>query len=138
MERPASAEWVTYGIAGLTWSFTDWGERERSVHEGEAARAEGQLAARLARARAELEEATHEVEHAAARLEVRAQRTVPALENLVAYYTRAVELREAVVSELYRARRRLQDARAGLIEAEGEHAWAKVRLWLLLAQLEDA
>jgi outer membrane protein TolC len=134
-EHSALGPWVIFGVTGVT--FDGFGQRHRwsSLTEGEAA---GTIAAttnaRL-RVHAELEEAVHELRHSAEVVKVLEEQTLPALRALVASLERAVALGEATRFALIAARDRELAALGWAYRAHGALTWAKVQLWLLLAEL---
>lgn len=136
-ERPAGdlRVWVVYGIAGL--SFRGPGQERRSTSLAHAAAAGAAVETDAARleARAELEAALHELEHTAAVLELLEKETLPTLHELVESRSQAVALGEESYFALFDAR----DQELALIEAthraRGAYTWARVHMWLLLAEL---
>ena len=88
------------------------------------------------RARAEVADVIHEVEHTREQLEVIEQRLIPALADLVARQERVVEAGEATRFALDDARQHLALAEELRARALGARAWAEVRLWLLLSEVE--
>jgi outer membrane protein TolC len=134
-ERGAIGTWVVYGVTGLTYRGPGQERRLVSAADAQAAGAEVKTVGARLRARAELEEALHELKHTAALLELLEQDTLPALGRLVESCARAVSLGEESYFALFEARDRQLAAVEAAHRARGAHAWARVHLWLLLAEL---
>ena len=134
-ERGALGSWVVYGVTGVT--FHGFGQDQRSVAiaEAEAASIAARTKSARLRARAEVEEALHELKHTAAVAELIEERTLPALRRLVVSRTRAVELGEEYSYALTEARNRELAAIEAMHRAQGANSWARVHMWLLLAEL---
>ena len=134
-ERVAVGPWVFYAVTGLT--FEGFGQRHRwgSVMAGEAAGASAATTSARLRVHAELEEAVHELRHSAEVARILDEQTLPALRALVASLERAVALGEATRFALIAARDRELAAVESAYRARGAVTWAKVHLWLLLAEL---
>jgi len=134
-EHSALGPWVIFGVTGL--SFQGFGQKHRwsSFAEGEAAGASAATTSARLRVHAELEEAVHELRHSAEVVNVIEGQTLPALRALVASLERAVALGEATRFALIAARDRELAALGSAYRAHGAVTWAKVHLWLLLAEL---
>jgi cobalt-zinc-cadmium efflux system outer membrane protein len=134
-EHSALGPWVIFGVTGVT--FDGFGQRHRwsSFAEGEAAGASAETTSARLRVHAELEEAVHELRHSAEVVRVLEEQTLPALRALVASLERAVALGEATRFALIAARDRELAAVGSAYRAHGAVTWAKVHLWLLLAEL---
>lgn len=127
--------WVVYGITAV--SFPGLGQQRRSAAlagEEVATAGASTTGARL-RARAELEEALHDLEHTAAVAALLEEQTLPALRALVSSRARAVELGEEASFALSEARSRELAALEAAHWARGANSWARVHMWLLLAEL---
>ncbi|MBX3273169.1 MAG: TolC family protein [Sandaracinaceae bacterium] len=135
LERSVADTWVVYGIASLT--FNAFGEERRAVSRSaaEADRAEVELDAARVRARAEVEDALHDLEHGWRRLRGLEAELLPALDALVASSERALAAGEETVFAVHDARRRQLDVLEVAARARGALSWARVRLWLMLAEL---
>jgi outer membrane protein TolC len=134
-QRDNLGESVVYGQVGLTLPLFDRGEREAAAAAAGAARARGE-AEDLARAAAVgLARALHEVEHTGEVLAELEGGFLPA--SATALRLREVALRagDATVLEVLVARRSAAAARARVNRAKAAHAWAQVKVWLLLAEL---
>jgi outer membrane protein TolC len=134
-EHSALGPWVIFGVTGL--SFQGFGQQHRwsSYAEGEAAGASAATTSARLRVRAELEEAVHELRHSAEVARLLEEQTLPALRTLVASLERAVSLGEASRFALIEARDRELAALGSAYQARGAVTWAKVHMWLLLAEL---
>ncbi len=127
---------VAQGVLTLGVPIGDPGRRARSVALGEAARRESEAERAQGEAARALALAFHEVAHARREEGLVTERLIPALDALVAQRDAALAAGEATVFELLDARRRLVAARMRALEVRAARAWAEVRLWLLLAELE--
>ena len=63
-------------------------------------------------------------------------RTLPALDELIAANTAALELGEGTRAQLLFAQHRRNLAARELLAAEADHAWARVQIWLYLEALD--
>lgn len=136
-ERPAGdlRVWVVYGIAGLSFHGPGQERRSTSMAHAEAARAAIATDAARLEARAELEDALHELEHTEAVLQLLERETLPALHELVESRSRAVALGEESYFALFDARDQELALTEAAHRARGAYTWARVRMWLLLAEL---
>lgn len=136
LQRESPSGFIANGVFTLSVPLMDQGQRQRSVARGEAERRAGEHGqARLAAGR-ELALAIHDVEHTRRTERALLAQLVPALVALVDRRDAALRAGESTVFQLLDARRRLLGARASAVEATGARAWAEVRLWLLLAEIE--
>jgi outer membrane protein TolC len=134
-EHSALGPWVIFGVTGV--SFQGFGQQHRwsSYAQGEAAGASAATTSARLRVRAELEQALHELRHSAEVARLFEEQTLPALRTLVASLERAVSLGEASRFALIEARDRELAALGSACQARGAVTWAKVQMWLLLAEL---
>lgn len=135
-ERSAFDAWVVYGVTGVTFRGPGQQRRLTSVAEARAAGANAKTATARLHVRAELEEALHDLKHSSAVLKLLDEDTLPALRKLVESRTRAVEVGEESYFALLEARDRELSAIEAAHRARGANTWARVRMWLLLAELE--
>ena len=136
-ERSAFGSWVVYGITGIAFRGPGQERRLTSVAHAQAAGAAAKtLSAKLA-ARAELEEALHELRHTSEVLKLLEQETLPALRQLVASRERAVALGEEPYFAALEARDRVFAAIEATHRARGAQTWARIHMWLLLAELQS-
>lgn len=136
-ERPAGdlRVWVVYGIAGLSFRGPGQERRTTSMAHSEAVGAGIATDSARLEARAELEDALHELEHTEAVLELLERETLPALHELVESRSRAVALGEQSYFAVFDARDQELAVTEAAHRARGAHTWARVRMWLLLAEL---
>ncbi len=127
---------IAQGVIVLSLPLVDQSQRQRSVDRGEAVRREAEADQARLRALRELSLAFHDVEHTERALRALEERLLPAAERLVDRRELALRAGEGTVFELAAARRQWIDARGRAIEAAAAHAWAEVRLWILLAEIE--
>jgi len=109
-----------------------------SVQAAAAARARGEAEEAAALAATELARALHEVEHTGEILEATEKELLPAAEASARLREASMRAGETTVLEVLVARRGWAAARAKLTRARAAHAWASVKLWLLLADLDSA
>ena len=129
---------IVSGVIGLSVPLFDQGQRARSTSRGEAERREGEHAQARLEAERELILAAHDVDHQRRQLAAARELLVPAFERLIERREAALRAGEGTVFLLLDARRRGLDARERAVEAEAARAWAEVRLWVLLSELERA
>ncbi|HEY8924326.1 MAG TPA: TolC family protein, partial [Polyangia bacterium] len=135
VQRDAPGGLVVSGLARVTFPLFERGERERAGMRAEAAALDGERASALLAARADLASSVHEVEHTAAMLAVVRDDLVPASREAAQTRRRIFENGGATLLEV------LQSDRAAVVAAsrqwriEAEHAWARTKLWLMLAEI---
>jgi hypothetical protein len=136
IQRDSPGGLVVNTIARFIPAWVDRGERERSVLLAEAARLDGERRGARAAARIELLMAFHEVEHTGELASELSERLVPASHEAAALRQKIFEAGEATLPEVLQARRVELAAVGRLQRAIGAHAWAQVKLSLLLAALD--
>jgi cobalt-zinc-cadmium efflux system outer membrane protein len=137
-ERGALGTWVAYGITGITFRGPGHERRLASVAQAKAAGAAAKTASTKLQVRAELEQALHEVRHSAEVLRLFEEDTLPALQRLVESRERAVALGEESYFAVLEARDRAAAAIEAAHRARGAKTWARIQMWLLLAELGTA
>ncbi len=130
--------WVVYGMTGVTFHGFGQNQRAVSLAEADAAIASANIASARLRARAEIEQALHELAHSSAIVNLLETQTIPALQTLVATRARAVELGEESSFALSEARGRELATIEVAYRGYGAQSWARVHVWLLLAELAGA
>jgi outer membrane protein TolC len=135
-QRDNLAEYLAAAQVGVTLPLFDRGEREVAPLLAAAARGRGEAEDAARAAAAELARSLHEVEHTGEVLKELEHGFLPAA--LEAARLREVSFRagDATVLEVLVARRSAAAARARLGRAQAAHAWARVKVWLELAELE--
>ncbi|UQA58707.1 TolC family protein [Polyangium aurulentum] len=136
VQRDSPGGFVAYGALGLTLPTFNRGERERSVTAARAAQLEGDKQREAADAAADLAMALHEVEHTQEVLDALQNEILPALDEGLAARVRIFEGGEGTILEVVQARRNAAAARGRLERARAENAWAKVKVFLLLAAMD--
>ena len=106
----------------------DLGARELAARRAAALRMEGEAADEQVRARAAMLLAAHDVEHTGEVFDALASRLVPSSDRAVGLRERQLTAGEGTVLDVLDARRSLFDARARLVRATRERAWARIRL----------
>lgn len=134
-EHSALGPWVIFGVTGV--AFQGFGQKHRwsSIAAGDAAGASVATTSARLRVHAELEEALHELRHSAEVVQILEEQTLPALRALVASLEHAVALGEASRFALIEAHDRELAVVESVYRARGAETWAKIHLWLLLAEL---
>lgn len=127
---------VPYAIVGLTLPVFNRGERERGEALAAAERLAGAAEQARVDARAELAQAIHEVEHSQRIWSELERHLVPAQQAATAARERLFAAGQATVVEVLLARRAAIQGRARRHRAAADHAWARVKLWILLATIE--
>lgn len=138
VERGALGTWVAYGLTGVTFRGPGHERRLTSVAQANAAGAAAKAESTKLQVRAELEQALHEVRHTSEVLRLLEEDTLPALERLVESRERAVALGEESYFALLEARDRVSAGIEAAHRARGAHTWARVQMWLFLAELGSA
>lgn len=138
VQKDGPENFAAFGSIGLTVPLFDRGERERAPIEARAEKLAGEKASALIDARTELAAAFHHVRHSGEILATVRDELLPPL-------IEAAEAREALfragdgtMVDVLAARRRVIAAKARLVRARADHAWAKVKVWLYLAELQSA
>ena len=138
VRRESPDGFLAMGTVGLTLPVFDRGERERSVSEARAARFEGEKRAATIDARTEMALAFHEVEHTGEIVAAVKGELLPALVEAAAAREQLFRAGDGTMVDVLTARRRVLAAKARLVRAQAANAWAKVKVWMLLAELANA
>lgn len=131
--RESPAGLMLFGQVGVALPIVDLAARERALVREQAELQAGEAEEAALAWRREAHRVAHEVEHSAAVVESFQTELVPALEALVTARERQLTAGESTVFVALAASRRLVEARAALVRAQTERAWAATRAWLLLA-----
>ena len=127
--------WGAQAVLELSFPVFDRGEREAAPQAAAAARAEGEFREARAVAATELARSLHEVEHTGEVLEAIEKELVPAAEANAKARQASMLAGETTVLEVLVARRVWASARAKQTRALATHAWARVKVWMLLADM---
>ncbi|MGA8892413.1 MAG: TolC family protein, partial [Anaeromyxobacteraceae bacterium] len=127
--------WGVQAVVGFTFPLFDRGEREAAPQAALAARSEGEARQARAVAATELARSLHEVEHTGEVLEAVERELLPAAETNAKARAESMRAGETTVLEVLVAHRAWAAARARLTRAEAAHAWARVKVSMLLADL---
>ena len=126
---------IVPGGVGGTIPLFDRGQSETARAKTEAGMSLAQAEQEQRALRSELAQILHEVQHTRL-VQSRIQtELLPTLDELVDARQAARSAGEATVFEVLAARRELMDARARLVQAQGELTWAEVVAWLYLAEI---
>jgi cobalt-zinc-cadmium efflux system outer membrane protein len=137
LQRDAPGGLVVSGSARFYLPLFDRGERERGGMMAQAARLAGEHDVALATAVSELALAFHEVEHTGEALAALESRLVPESSEGARLRERIYQAGEATLPEVLQARRTAMAAVGRLERARADHAWARIKVWLLLAALGE-
>jgi cobalt-zinc-cadmium efflux system outer membrane protein len=135
LQRDAPGGLVVSGIARVTFPIFDRGERERAGIRADAARLEGERGDALVAAQTELATSFHEVDHTADLLSVLRDDLAPASREAAETRRRIFENGGATLLEVLQSDRTAVVAASRLWRMQGEHAWARVKLWLLATEV---
>lgn len=135
VQRDAPGGLVVSGLARVTIPIFERGERERAGVRAEAARLEGEHRDALIGARVEIALGFHEVSHSAEVLAVLRDDLAPASRQAAETRRRIFEHGGATLLEVLQSDRAAVAAASRLWRVQAEHAWARTKLWLLLAAL---
>jgi cobalt-zinc-cadmium efflux system outer membrane protein len=138
VRRESPDAFLAFGTVGLTLPVFDHGERERSVTEARAARAQGEKATAALDARTEMALAFHEVAHTGEIVSAVKGELLPALVEAADAREQLFRAGDGTMVDVLTARRRVLAAKSRLVRAQAANAWAKVKVWLLLAELASA
>jgi len=127
--------WGAQAVLDLSFPLFDLGEREAAGQAAAAARALGEHQEASAVAATELARALHEVEHTQEILDAADQELLPAAAENARLREASMRAGETTVLEVLVARRGWAAARAKRTRALAAHAWAGVKVWLLLADV---
>lgn len=135
VRREAPDGLLAMGTVGLTLPLFDRGERERSVSEARAARADGEKHAAALDGRTEMALAFHEVQHTGEIVAAVKGELLPALIEAAEAREQLFRAGDGTMVDVLTARRRVLAAKARLVRAQAANAWAKVKVWMLLSEL---
>ena len=127
--------WGAQAVVELSFPLFDRGEREAAPQAAAAARAEGEFQESRAVAATELARSLHEVEHTGEVLDAIEKELVPAAEANASAREASMRAGETTVLEVLVARRVWAAARARRTRALATHAWAQVKVSMLLADM---
>jgi outer membrane protein, heavy metal efflux system len=135
LQRDAPGGLVISAIARVTFPVFDRGERERAGIQAEATRLEGERGDALVAARTDLAASFHEVDHTAELLSVLRDDLAPASREAAETRRRIFENGGATLLEVLQSDRTAVVAASRLWRMQGEHAWARVKLWLMATEV---
>lgn len=138
VRKEAPDGFLAMGTVGLTLPVFDRGERERSVSEARATRSEGEKQSAALDGRTEMALAFHEVEHTGEIVKAVKGELLPALIEAADAREQLFRAGDGTMVDVLTARRRVLAAKARLVRAQAANAWAKVKVWMLLAELANA
>jgi len=135
LQRDAPGGLVVSGLARVTIPIFDHGERERAGMRAETARLEGEQRDAMIAARVEVAVSFHEVSHSAEVLAVLRDDLAPASRQAAETRRLIFERGGATLLEVLQSDRAAVAAASRLCRLQAEHAWARTKLWLLLAEV---
>jgi outer membrane protein TolC len=127
--------WGAQAVLEVSFPLFDRGEREAAPMAAAAARAQGEFQEARAVAATELARSLHEVEHSGEVLAAIEGELVPAAEANAQARQASMRAGETTVLEVLVARRAWAAARQKRNRAQATHAWARVKVWMLLADM---
>lgn len=133
--RDLFGTWGVQAVAEFSFPIFDRGEREAAPQAAAAARAEGEFQEARAVAATELARALHEVERSGEVLQAIEKELVPAAEANARAREASISSGGTTELEVLVARRVWVEARARRNRALASHAWARVKVWMLLADM---
>ncbi len=125
--------WGAQAVLEVSFPLFDRGEREGAPEAAAAARARGDFEEQRAVAATELARALHEMEHTGEVLAAVETELLPAAEGNVRAREASLSAGDTTVLEVLVARRVWASARQKYTRAKAGHAWARVKVWMLLA-----
>ncbi len=129
--------WGVQAVLQVSIPLFDRGEREAAPQAALSARADGEHREAAAVAASELARALHEVEHTGEVLEAIERDLVPAAEENARARRASLQAGETTVLEMLVANRVAAAARQRRNRAQAAHAWARVKVQLLLADVSQ-
>lgn len=133
--RDYLATWGVQAVLELSVPLFDRGEREAAGQAAAALRSDGEHREAMQSSATELTRALHEVEHTGEVLAAVDRELLPAAAEGARVREASMRAGETTVLEVLVARRSWAAARARRTRALASHAWAQVKVWLLLADL---
>ena len=133
--RDLLGTWGVQAVAEFSFPIFDRGEREAAPQAAAAARAEGEFQEARAVAATELARAFHDVERSGEVLQAIEKELVPAAEANARAREASISSGGTTELEVLVARRVWVEARARRNRALASHAWARVKVWMLLADM---
>lgn len=127
--------WGAQAVLEVSFPLFDRGEREAAPAAAAAARAQGEYEEARAIAATELARSLHEVEHTGEVLAAVEKELVPAARLNAQARDASMRAGETTVLEVLVARRVWAAARQKHTKALATHAWARVKVWMLLADM---
>ncbi len=133
--RDYLATWGVQAVLELSVPLFDRGEREAAAQAAAALRSDGEHREAMQASATELTRALHEVEHTGEVLAAVETELLPAAAEGARVREASMRAGETTVLEVLVARRSWAAARARRTRALASHAWAQVKVWMLLADL---
>lgn len=127
--------WGVQAVLEVSMPIFDQGAREAAPQASAAVRSDGEHREALAAAATELSRSLHEMEHTGEVLVAVEKELFPAATASAQAREASMRAGETTVLEVLVARRALAAARAKRTRALASHAWAQVKVWMLLADL---
>jgi len=128
-------ELLLFGVVGASIPVAERGQRERASARAEARRSEAEAEQLVVELAAVLGTALHELRHTRERVELLRERSLPALDELIAARAAALELGEGTRARLLEAQHQRNLVARELTLAEADWVFARVTVWLYLEAL---
>lgn len=138
VQKDGPENFAAFGALGLTVPLFDRGERERAPIVAREEKLAGEKASAAIDARTELRKAFHHVRHTGEVVATVKDELLPPLIEAADARERIFRAGDGTMVDVLAARRRVLAAKARLARARADNAWAKVKVWLFLAELRDA
>ncbi len=137
VERDAPGGLILSGIVQATPPLFEKGERYRGTTEAAAIEGAGHAVTASLAAQNAVALAFHEVEHSGELADLIATRLLPTAVQVWTLRRKQFELGGATVLDTLRSQQTMLAAELRHTSASTQHAWARVKLWLLLLAIED-
>lgn len=138
VQKDGPKNYAAFGAVGITIPLFDRGQRERASIEAREEKLGGEKASAVLDARTELAAAFHHVRHTGEIVAAVKDELLPPLVEAAAAREAIFRAGDGTMIDVLGARRRVIAAKARLVRARAANAWAKVKVWLLLAELKSA
>jgi outer membrane protein, heavy metal efflux system len=137
VEHDAPGGLIVSGLLQLTPPLFDRGERNLGSAQASAIDSDGQATSAILAAKNAIALAFHEVEHSGEILNLVQERVLPTATHIWELRRKQFELGGATVVDTLESQQVVVNAELRRNGAISQHAWARVKLWLLLLAIED-
>ncbi len=134
-QRESSGSSLLFGTAGISFSGSDQGQRQRSKSQAKAAWHDKEASLESNALAAELTDVLHELEHSKEAWSLATDQVLPATTRLLERRQRELAIGEGTLIEVLRSRTLVLQAQRFVADAEISRAWAQVHAWLLITEV---